>query len=152
MTMDNVLDTVKTTTKMGTDRPHVFREAVQACRKAGTLSMPGVYGGMADEVFLKGDLPALQAAAVADPALRARMLAVSQSALTAGSYAFGADAATALVGLARECVWPGYPRGALEIEAQAAEARGSVPQADVIPYASAANSRTARSGCIGIQQ
>ncbi len=47
----------------------------------------------------------------------------------------------------RECVWPGYPRGALEIEAQAAEARGSVPQADVIPYASAANSRTARSEC-----
>src|ERR1041384_3635140 len=46
MTMDNVIDTVKTTTKMGTDRPPVFREAVQACRKAGTLSMPGVYGGV----------------------------------------------------------------------------------------------------------
>ena len=52
MTMDNVIDTVKTTTKMGTDRPHVFREAVQACRKAGTLSMPGVYGGFADAIPL----------------------------------------------------------------------------------------------------
>src|SRR6201991_205881 len=52
MTMDNVIDTVKTTTKMGTDRPHVFREAVQACRKAGTLSMPGVYGGVADAIPL----------------------------------------------------------------------------------------------------
>lgn len=52
MTMDNVIDTVKTTTKLGTDRPHVFREAVQACRKAGTLSMPGVYGGFADAIPL----------------------------------------------------------------------------------------------------
>jgi len=52
MTLDNVIDTVKTSTKMGTDRPHVFREAVQACRKAGTLSMPGVYGGFADAIPL----------------------------------------------------------------------------------------------------
>lgn len=34
----------------------------------------------------------------------------------------------------RECVWPGYPHGALEREARAAEAHGSVPLADVIPY------------------
>jgi threonine dehydrogenase-like Zn-dependent dehydrogenase len=52
MTLDNIIDTVKTTTKLGTDRPHVFREAVQACRKAGTLSMPGVYGGFADAIPL----------------------------------------------------------------------------------------------------
>ncbi len=34
----------------------------------------------------------------------------------------------------RECVWPGYPDGALECEARAAEARCSVQPADVIPY------------------
>lgn len=54
MTIDNVIDTVKTATKLGTDRPHVFREAVQACRKAGTLSMPGVYAGFADAIPLGG--------------------------------------------------------------------------------------------------
>ncbi len=48
MTLDNIIDTVKTTTKLGTDRPHVIREAAQACRKAGTLSIPGVYAGFAD--------------------------------------------------------------------------------------------------------
>lgn len=52
MTMDNIIDTVKTATRLGTDRPHVFREAVQACRKAGTISMPGVYGGFADAIPL----------------------------------------------------------------------------------------------------
>lgn len=34
----------------------------------------------------------------------------------------------------RECVWPGYPHGALEREARAAEAHGSAQAADVIPY------------------
>lgn len=34
----------------------------------------------------------------------------------------------------RECVWPGYPHGALECEARAAEARCSALAADVIPY------------------
>jgi threonine dehydrogenase-like Zn-dependent dehydrogenase len=52
LTMDNVVDTMKTTTKLGTDRPHVLREAAMACRKAGTLSIPGVYGGMGDAIPL----------------------------------------------------------------------------------------------------
>jgi hypothetical protein len=34
----------------------------------------------------------------------------------------------------RECTWPGYPHGALEREARAAEARAAAPAADVIPY------------------
>lgn len=38
----------------------------------------------------------------------------------------------------RECVWPGYPRGALELEARAAEAQGSMLVTDVIPYTRAA--------------
>lgn len=36
----------------------------------------------------------------------------------------------------RESVWPGYPRGALEIEAKAAEKWGSMRGRDVIPYTS----------------
>ena len=48
-TIDNVLDAVKTTTKLGTDRTHVLREVILACRKGGRVSIPGVYGGMADK-------------------------------------------------------------------------------------------------------
>jgi hypothetical protein len=36
----------------------------------------------------------------------------------------------------RECVWPGYPRGALEREARAAEQSDSTLEKDVIRYAS----------------
>ena len=49
----------KQKTRLGTDRPHVLRQAIQACRKGGTLSIPGVYGGFLDKVpfgaaFAKG--------------------------------------------------------------------------------------------------
>ena len=47
---DNVMDFVKTTLKISFDRPHVLREAIVACRPGGTLSVPGVYGGMLDKV------------------------------------------------------------------------------------------------------
>lgn len=30
------------------DRPHALRQAIQACRKGGTISIPGVYGGFLD--------------------------------------------------------------------------------------------------------
>lgn len=39
----------------------------------------------------------------------------------------------------RECVWPGYPHGALEREARAAESRGSMAPVDVITYLSVAD-------------
>ena len=32
------------------DRPHVVREMMYVCRPAGTLSIPGVYGGMLDKI------------------------------------------------------------------------------------------------------
>jgi len=48
-TIDNVLDAVKTSAKLGTDRTHVLREVILACRKGGRVSIPGVYGGMADK-------------------------------------------------------------------------------------------------------
>jgi threonine dehydrogenase-like Zn-dependent dehydrogenase len=32
------------------DRPSVLRQAIQAVRKGGTVSVPGVYGGLLDKV------------------------------------------------------------------------------------------------------
>jgi threonine dehydrogenase-like Zn-dependent dehydrogenase len=32
------------------DRPHVLREMIYVCRPAGTLSVPGVYGGLIDKM------------------------------------------------------------------------------------------------------
>jgi threonine dehydrogenase-like Zn-dependent dehydrogenase len=46
---DNVIDEAKTHTRLITDRIHVLREAIMACRKGGTVSVPGVYGGFADK-------------------------------------------------------------------------------------------------------
>ena len=46
---DNIVDAIKTTVKLGTDRTHVLREVIMACRKGGRVSIPGVYGGMADK-------------------------------------------------------------------------------------------------------
>lgn len=44
---------------LATDRPVALREAIQACRKGGTISIPGVYGGFLDKMpmgaaFAKG--------------------------------------------------------------------------------------------------
>lgn len=44
-----LLDTVKQKTHLETDRPHVLRQVIQACRKGGTVSIPGVYGGFIDK-------------------------------------------------------------------------------------------------------
>jgi threonine dehydrogenase-like Zn-dependent dehydrogenase len=48
--VDAVLDKVKKTIKLGTDRAHVLREAIYNCRKQGTISVPGVYVGLLDKV------------------------------------------------------------------------------------------------------
>jgi threonine dehydrogenase-like Zn-dependent dehydrogenase len=42
---DSVLDRVKTATFMGTDRPHVLRQAIHCFRNFGIVSILGVYGG-----------------------------------------------------------------------------------------------------------
>jgi threonine dehydrogenase-like Zn-dependent dehydrogenase len=47
---DAVWDKVKTATLLGTDRPHVLRQAIMACRKGGTVSVPGVYVGLLDKI------------------------------------------------------------------------------------------------------
>jgi threonine dehydrogenase-like Zn-dependent dehydrogenase len=43
-------DYARQTVRLSTDRPHVLREAIQACRKGGTVSIPGVYGGFLDKI------------------------------------------------------------------------------------------------------
>jgi len=43
-------DEVKHSLRLATDRPTALREAIQACRTGGTLSIPGVYGGFLDKV------------------------------------------------------------------------------------------------------
>jgi threonine dehydrogenase-like Zn-dependent dehydrogenase len=50
LAIDNLIDKAKQLTMLGTDRPHVLREAILACRKAGTVSIPGVYGGFLDKI------------------------------------------------------------------------------------------------------
>lgn len=45
-----IYDGVKQTLKLETDRPIVLRQAIQSIRKGGTLSLPGVYGGVLDKV------------------------------------------------------------------------------------------------------
>jgi len=47
---DSILDRVKVATFMGTDRPHVLRQAIHCCRNFGTVSIVGVYGGFVDKV------------------------------------------------------------------------------------------------------
>jgi threonine dehydrogenase-like Zn-dependent dehydrogenase len=48
-TVLNAIDQVKQKIKIGTDRPDALRHAIQACRKGGTVSVPGVYGGLLDK-------------------------------------------------------------------------------------------------------
>jgi threonine dehydrogenase-like Zn-dependent dehydrogenase len=43
-------DKVKAATFMATDRPNVLRQCIMACRKGGTVSIPGVYGGLLDKI------------------------------------------------------------------------------------------------------
>jgi threonine dehydrogenase-like Zn-dependent dehydrogenase len=47
---DAILDRAKSALYLGTDRPHVLREAIMCCRKGGTVSVPGVYVGFLDKV------------------------------------------------------------------------------------------------------
>lgn len=54
-----IYDQVKTSLSLATDRPAALRQAILACRKGGTVSIPGVYGGLLDKLpmgaaFAKG--------------------------------------------------------------------------------------------------
>jgi threonine dehydrogenase-like Zn-dependent dehydrogenase len=57
--LEYVYDRTKQAMFLETDRPGVLRRAIMACRKGGTVSIPGVYGGFIDKVpmgaaFAKG--------------------------------------------------------------------------------------------------
>lgn len=47
--VDAIYDRVKMATGMVSDRAHVLRQAIRCCRKGGTISIPGVYGGLVDK-------------------------------------------------------------------------------------------------------
>lgn len=47
--LDSVYDRVKQAMMLETDRAHVLREMIYVCRPGGTLSIPGVYGGIIDK-------------------------------------------------------------------------------------------------------
>jgi len=49
-TIGDWYDKAKTATMMATDRLGALRQAIHCCRKGGTVSMPGVYGGLLDKV------------------------------------------------------------------------------------------------------
>lgn len=58
-TLDAIYDRAKAALMLATDRPHALRQAIHACRKGGTVSVPGVYGGFVDKfpfgaAFAKG--------------------------------------------------------------------------------------------------
>ena len=58
-TGDAIYDSVKSAIGLESDKAHALRQAIQACRKGGTISIPGVYGGMVDKfplgvAFAKG--------------------------------------------------------------------------------------------------
>jgi threonine dehydrogenase-like Zn-dependent dehydrogenase len=58
-TVDAWYDKAKTSMYMATDRSHALRQAINTCRKGGTVSIPGVYGGWLDKfplgaAFAKG--------------------------------------------------------------------------------------------------
>ena len=57
--IDYYYDRAKTATFLATDRASALRQAIHSCRKGGTVSIPGVYGGFIDKVpvgaaFAKG--------------------------------------------------------------------------------------------------
>lgn len=45
-----MIDRIKVATFMGTDRPHVLRQAIHCCRNFGVVSVVGVYGGFLDKI------------------------------------------------------------------------------------------------------
>ncbi len=45
-----IYDRAKQALRLQTDRPNALREAIQACRPGGTVSVPGVYSGIVDKL------------------------------------------------------------------------------------------------------
>jgi threonine dehydrogenase-like Zn-dependent dehydrogenase len=52
MGAEGIYDKAKQAVRLETDRPHVLRQMMVACRKGGTLSIMGVYSGFVDKMPL----------------------------------------------------------------------------------------------------
>jgi threonine dehydrogenase-like Zn-dependent dehydrogenase len=50
--LEHAYDKIKTNLMQETERPAAVRQAIIACRKGGTVSIAGVYGGLADKIPL----------------------------------------------------------------------------------------------------
>ena len=50
MGLEGFYDQAMQAVKLETDRPNVLRQAIVACRKGGTVSVPGVYTGLVDKI------------------------------------------------------------------------------------------------------
>ena len=50
LTPDAIYDKVTQMMRLNSDRAHVLRDCIMACRKGGTVSLPGVYGGLVDKI------------------------------------------------------------------------------------------------------
>jgi len=50
MGLEGLYDKVMQAVRLETDRPNVLRQAIVACRKGGTVSVPGVYTGLVDKI------------------------------------------------------------------------------------------------------
>lgn len=50
MGLEGLYDKAKQAVRLESDRPHALRQAIVACRKGGTVSIPGVYGGFIDKM------------------------------------------------------------------------------------------------------
>ncbi|BAZ25299.1 alcohol dehydrogenase GroES domain protein [Kalymmatonema gypsitolerans NIES-4073] len=48
--LEGFYDEAKQAVRLETDRPHVLRQMILACRKGGTLSVMGVYAGFVDKM------------------------------------------------------------------------------------------------------
>jgi len=46
----DLIDRVQTALKLETDRPPALREAIMCCKAGGTVSIPGVYGGLSNMI------------------------------------------------------------------------------------------------------
>jgi threonine dehydrogenase-like Zn-dependent dehydrogenase len=49
-TIGAINDNIKQKVRLSIDRPHALRQAIQACRKGGTVSIAGAYGGLLDKI------------------------------------------------------------------------------------------------------
>jgi threonine dehydrogenase-like Zn-dependent dehydrogenase len=85
---EGVYDRVKQIVKLESDRPAVLRDAIMSVRNGGTVSVPGVYGGLVDKfpagAFVNRNLT-LKSGSCSRRSSRARSIRVSSSRIASNS-------------------------------------------------------------------